>query len=147
MPRGEPPFFTSNPGEKPGRQLRTHSTVPGTVSASPAVAAPSVQDADAPKSPMQSKSSSKKTIESKKNSAASTNTVAPKSPRQSKSTKKKEDESYKKSLYWLFDRFICDYGNRSKVTDKLANFNKRVPRIITIKNQGKIWVFSLETPF
>jgi hypothetical protein len=51
MPRGEPPFFTSNPGEKPGRQLRTRSTVPGTVSASPAVAAPSVQDADAPKSP------------------------------------------------------------------------------------------------
>ena len=26
MPRGEPPFFTSNPGEKPGRQLRTRST-------------------------------------------------------------------------------------------------------------------------
>ena len=99
MPRGEPPFFTSNPGEKPVRQLRTRSTVPGTVSASPAVAAHSVQDADAPKSPTQSKSSSKKTIELKKNSAASTTTVAPKSPRQSKSTKKKEDESYKKSLY------------------------------------------------
>ena len=57
MPRGEPPFFTSNPGEKPVRQLRTRSTVPGTVSASPTVAAPSVQDADAPKSPTQSKSS------------------------------------------------------------------------------------------
>ena len=99
MPRGEPPLFTSNPGEKAGRQLRTRSTVPGTVSASPAVAVPSVQAADAPKSPTQSKSSSKKTIESKKNSAASTTTVAPKSPRQSKSTKKKEDESYKKSLY------------------------------------------------
>jgi len=99
MPRGEPPFFTSNPGEKPVRQLRTRSTVPGTVSASPAVAAPSEQDADAPKSPTLSKSSSKKTIKSKKNSAASATTVAPKSPTQSKSTKKKENESYKKSLY------------------------------------------------
>jgi hypothetical protein len=99
MPRGEPPFFTSNPAEKPGRQLRTRSTVPGTVSASPAVAAPSVQDADAPKSPTQSKASSKKKIESKKNSAASATTVAPKSPMQSKSSKKKENESYKKSSY------------------------------------------------
>jgi len=99
MPRGEPPFFTSNPGEKPVRQLRTRSTVPGTVSASPAVAAPSVPDADAPKSPTQSKSSSRKTIKSKKNSAASATTVAPKSPTQSKSTKKNENESYKQSLY------------------------------------------------
>ena len=46
MPQGEPTFFTSNPAEKPGRQLRTRSTVPGTVSASPAVAVPSVQAAD-----------------------------------------------------------------------------------------------------
>jgi hypothetical protein len=88
MPRGEPPFFTSNPGEKPGRQLRTRA----------AVAAPSVPEADAPKSPTQSKSS-KKQIDSKKKSPASAATVAPKSPRQSKSTKKKENESYKKSLY------------------------------------------------
>jgi hypothetical protein len=99
MPRGEPPFFTSNPGEKHCRQLRTRSTVPGTVSASPIVAAPSAQDVDAPKFPTQSKSSSKKKIESKKNSAASATTVVPKSPTQSKSSKKKENESYKKSLY------------------------------------------------
>ena len=98
MPQGEPTFFTSNPAEKPGHQLRTRSTVPGTVSASPAVAVPSVQAADAPKSPTQSKSSSKKKNESKKNSPASATTVAPKSPTQSKSSKKK-NESYKKSLY------------------------------------------------
>jgi hypothetical protein len=98
MPRGEPTFFTSNPAEKPGRQLCTRSTVPGNVSASPAVAVPSVQAMDAPKSPTQSKSSSKKKNESKKNSLASATTVAPKSPTQSKSSKKK-NESYKKSLY------------------------------------------------
>jgi hypothetical protein len=68
MPRGEPPFFTSNPAEKPGFQLRTHSTVPGNISTSPAVAVPSVQAAVAPKSPTQSKSSSKEKNESKKNS-------------------------------------------------------------------------------
>jgi hypothetical protein len=97
MPRGEPTIFTSNPAEKPGRQLRTCSTVPGTVSASPAVAVPSVQAADAPKSPTQSKSSKKKNG-SKKKSPASGTTVAPKSPMQLKSSKKK-NESYKKSLY------------------------------------------------
>jgi hypothetical protein len=98
MPRGEQTFFTSNPAEKPGRQLHTRSTVPGTVSASPAVAVPSVQAADAPKSPTQSKSSSKKKNKSKKNSPASATTVALKSPTQSKSSMKK-NESYKKSLY------------------------------------------------
>jgi hypothetical protein len=98
MPRGEPAFFTSNPAEKPGRQLCTHSIVPGNVSTSPAAAVPSVQAAVTPKSPTQSKSSSKKKNESKKNSPASTTTVAPKSPTQSKSSKKK-NESYKKSLY------------------------------------------------
>jgi len=60
MPRGEPPFFTSNPSEKPGRQTRSCSTVPGNVSANPAVAVPSVQATVMPKSPMQSKSSTSK---------------------------------------------------------------------------------------
>jgi hypothetical protein len=60
MPQGEPPFFHSNPPEKPGRQTRSRSAVPDNVSASPAVAVPSVQAMVAPKSPMQSKSSKKK---------------------------------------------------------------------------------------
>jgi hypothetical protein len=61
MPRGEPPFSTSNPPGKPGRQTRSRSAVPGNVSASAAVANPSVQPTVVPKSLLtQSKSSKKK---------------------------------------------------------------------------------------
>ena len=76
MPQGEPPLFTSNPAEKSGHQTRSRSTVPGNVSAIPAVAVLSVQAMVAPKSLMQSKSSTSK----KKKSPASATTVAPKSP-------------------------------------------------------------------
>jgi hypothetical protein len=101
MPRGEPPFFHSNPPEKPGHQTHSHSIVPGNVSASPAVAIPSVQAVVAPKSPTQSKSSTSKKKKTKGDNVASPAVavpsvqaaVVPKPPTQSKSSTSKKKKT------------------------------------------------------
>jgi hypothetical protein len=120
MPRGEPPLFTSNPAEKPGRQTRSRSTVPGNVSASPAVAVPSVQAAVAPKSPTQSKSSTSK----KKKSPASTTTVAPKSPMQSKSSTAKLKKTKGDNVVTVSSPASATTAPKSPMQSKTSEKNK-----------------------
>jgi DNA mismatch repair ATPase MutL len=120
MPRGEPPLFTSNPAEKPGCQTCSRSTVPGNVSASPAVAIHSVQATVTAKSPTQSKSSTSK----KKKSPASATTVAPKSPTQSKSSTSKKKKTKGDNVVTVSSPASATTAPKSPTQSKTSEKNK-----------------------